>query len=391
MDDKNPSFNYLKDFQIPESDRLLVRRRQTILDLRGCRVLHQDSKTHELDQQAAYNQCHQMIPWRNSRVPPHIHTPFKIQGSDQSLASINHKLLGPRETQGHRRIRVQSPIFFDSGYVDRDAVSTNEIALDPRSVIQYDDYLEDSTKIIGDGSVQNSNGRRRKANPPTEMTYPHKMPRTNERKDSHAGGAKARNLLPVFEFSDPSNDPSIPKGPRADYISAEKPYPIDKYKWNSQNDVSDQIEPTKSAPAPPIPQKTTAISPAVLIELSKIAEDGTIFTILEQIRRMQVDREEELFDQRKKLLEEHDKERNKLHAKEILGALDPREVEALERKLFTELRTLDKSIVAEMDKIVQKQQQALQDANVPLFFTTTDKDAIAKQHKILGLLSEMAP
>ncbi|KAK9766845.1 hypothetical protein K7432_003777 [Basidiobolus ranarum] len=279
------------------------------------------------------------------------------------------------------------------GYVDRDAVSTHGMPSDPRSVIKYDDYLGEEKKISPDdhGRYNPQERRKRSEQPPKEIDYPHKLPRTRDQKPDYSASVKIQNKLPVFEFSDPSNDPLIPKGPRADYISADRPYPIDKTKRDSHYETSGQLEPVKPTAAPTNLKKNTTISPAVLIELSKIAENGTIFAMLDQIRRMQVDREEELFEQRKRMVEDHDKERNKLHAKEILGQLDPREAEALERRLFTELRALDKNIVAEMDKIIQKQQQALQDANVPLFFTTTDKDAIAKQHKILALLSEMAP
>lgn len=112
-----------------------------------------------------------------------------------------------------------------------------------------------------------------------------------------------------------------------------------------------------------------------------------MLSVLQGCKESQHRKEKELYQQRQELVQQHQKQRDALFAKELVGA--PVDWESLEKQSEKELKQMDTHIVHEMDREIRSQQAKLAKLRVPFFKVTSSMDDIKMQHKVLSILQDM--
>ncbi|KAI9027409.1 hypothetical protein CLU79DRAFT_739092 [Phycomyces nitens] len=120
-----------------------------------------------------------------------------------------------------------------------------------------------------------------------------------------------------------------------------------------------------------------------------MVKETDILDVLREMKDRQDKKEQEMFEHRQKIEERQKKERNGLFARELIGACQPEELEALEEKIKSELEQVDRHVLRSMDRERARQQTILEKRKVP-FFRVTDKPSEMKmQQKMLSILLDM--
>ncbi|KAI7873630.1 hypothetical protein K492DRAFT_154700, partial [Lichtheimia hyalospora FSU 10163] len=134
-------------------------------------------------------------------------------------------------------------------------------------------------------------------------------------------------------------------------------------------------------------QGATRINSKVLMALGRLTKETNVIAILQGCKESQHRKENELYQQRQELVQQHQKKRDALFAKELVGASV--DWESLEKQSEKELKQMDTHIVHEMDREIRSQQAKLAKLRVPFFKVTSSMDDIKMQHKVLSILQDM--
>lgn len=143
----------------------------------------------------------------------------------------------------------------------------------------------------------------------------------------------------------------------------------------------------------------------VLSQLASSLLDGTVFEILKTLKDVQSLEEEALFNQRRRLANEHKAQRHEMEKKHkelrlqnmnrphnlpLVEAQIKREMEMLKKRCDEELRHRDFQIMLDLDKKVMEQQGFLEKAGLPRFFVTNNRQEIQVQMYLLGFMCKVA-
>ncbi|XP_061585901.1 protein DGCR6 [Cololabis saira] len=139
-----------------------------------------------------------------------------------------------------------------------------------------------------------------------------------------------------------------------------------------------------------------------LSDLALALIDGTVYDIVQGLLDIQHLTEKNLYNQRQKLHCEHQALKQDLtrkhkdalqsckpHNLALLKSNQQAEIEGLEIRVREEQKRMDKKIVAEMDHKVIDQQNTLEKAGVPGFYTTTNPQELTMQMNLLELILKL--
>ncbi|KAI6657767.1 Protein DGCR6L [Oopsacas minuta] len=141
-----------------------------------------------------------------------------------------------------------------------------------------------------------------------------------------------------------------------------------------------------------------------LYQLATSLLDGTVFEIIKELEEIQSLTEEQLLQQRMKVATSHKKKQTELNQqlKEGLRKLDGRQhheiivrrnydeaKQKLEKMSQDEMTAKDKEIIRELDKLLEEQQSVLEQAAVPTFCVTNQKESIKLQMGVLEVIQRV--
>ncbi|XP_067951194.1 protein DGCR6-like [Watersipora subatra] len=148
------------------------------------------------------------------------------------------------------------------------------------------------------------------------------------------------------------------------------------------------------------------LSSDVLVSLASSLLDTTVFAIVSGSSDIQRMEEQNLFSQRKKLINDLSEEKQKMaathkeriykcqsatHNLKHVELQNREELEAFERKKRDELFRYDKTVVEKLDAKVRSQQTTLMKAGVAGFYETEDPEEIRLQMYILDFIARLSP
>ncbi|KAJ3064239.1 hypothetical protein HDU98_012336 [Podochytrium sp. JEL0797] len=116
---------------------------------------------------------------------------------------------------------------------------------------------------------------------------------------------------------------------------------------------------TSFAPPPP-PPRPRSFTSAILRELADLAETPRVASIVRTLKFAQSAKENMLVDQRKRILESHEKDKKQAYADEIMGKSSPESVAKQESQFKRDLFEFDKFVHKEMMDLMKKQQKELE-------------------------------
>ncbi|KAJ3257957.1 hypothetical protein HDU77_002491 [Chytriomyces hyalinus] len=129
-------------------------------------------------------------------------------------------------------------------------------------------------------------------------------------------------------------------------------------------------------------------SPALLRHLADMSEDARVQSSINALRSSQRKLEVSIAEQRRIILERHDKAKQQSYAAEIMGKDMDEVSRKMEANFARDLDELDKYIYTQLMDLLKRQQHELEMIKVPFFRSTTDPTELAFQKKILEILSD---
>ncbi|KAI8388412.1 uncharacterized protein BYT42DRAFT_611462 [Radiomyces spectabilis] len=136
-------------------------------------------------------------------------------------------------------------------------------------------------------------------------------------------------------------------------------------------------------------QTVKTVTPELLMALGRMTQETKLIQVLRDCKRRQDAKERDLFNRREEILKKHQKHRDAIFAKELIGAVTPNEIQRFEDGVNEELKHMDIHILQELDKEARRQQQALEMLKVPCFKVTSDASDLKMQSKVLSILQDM--
>uniref|UniRef100_S4RDT8 DiGeorge syndrome critical region gene 6 n=2 Tax=Petromyzon marinus TaxID=7757 RepID=S4RDT8_PETMA len=140
----------------------------------------------------------------------------------------------------------------------------------------------------------------------------------------------------------------------------------------------------------------------MLSDLALALIDGTVYEIVQGLKDIQQLTEKNLYSQRLKLHNEHRVLKQDLlrrqqealqsckpHNIALLQSAQQREMEALEKRIKAEQKSMDEHVVLELDQKVEDQQSTLEKSGVPGFYVTQNPQEITLQLQLLSLIMKV--
>ncbi|CAM9964018.1 unnamed protein product [Lampetra fluviatilis] len=140
----------------------------------------------------------------------------------------------------------------------------------------------------------------------------------------------------------------------------------------------------------------------MLSDLALALIDGTVYEIVQGLKDIQQLTEKNLYSQRLKLHNQHRVLKQDLlrrqhealqsckpHNTALLQSAQQREMEALEKRIKAEQKSMDEHVVLELDQKVEDQQSTLEKSGVPGFYVTQNPQEITLQLQLLSLIMKV--
>ncbi|KAI8889328.1 hypothetical protein K501DRAFT_329139 [Backusella circina FSU 941] len=194
--------------------------------------------------------------------------------------------------------------------------------------------------------------------------------------------------------------PVIPTFPEGLNLSSFDPNIINQVRQEYLAKKEHISPPTTSSPTTSFPTNTlddlldslkhaTTVTPDVLTAISRMVKETQLLNVLRKCKTRQDKKERELFDHRESIKARHQKQKDAIFAKELIGVSDPNAIKLLERESAQELKRMDIQILKDMDKESRLLQEELTKLKVPLFKVTHQPQELQTQQKVLTILVDM--